>query len=401
MLTRWMIAFGLLLTVFTGPAAAHTRSESHTNWTINGAMIQVDVDVPELEARRLTVHGELPSKAFFLDYFAHHLGATIGATPCPAAVTPRMVAANPGFLRAEYIFDCSTTKGLNLHFSGLFEHIPTHVDFAEIQLANGDFVEQLFTSDAQSINADAQSGDEFRAAGFVQFIGMGIMHIFTGVDHMSFLLGLVLLARRLKDLLFVVTGFTIGHSLTLALAVTGVIRPHAEFIDALVALTIALVGVESIVLTQKNPVRMALAAGAVLMAIWILRMMGIGMLPPLLLLGAALFTVCYLMISGVVHDMGRLRLVVTLIFGLVHGFGFASDLLKDRLPVEKLAEILVGFNLGVEIGQISVVLCIVGVVALLRRLKLATPRPITVDLVASGLVGIGMFWFIGRSFISG
>ena len=58
---------------------------------------------------------------------------------------------------------------------------------------------------------------------------MGMMHIFTGVDHMSFLVGLVLISRRLRDLVFVVTGFTIGHSLTLALAVTGVIRPHAEY----------------------------------------------------------------------------------------------------------------------------------------------------------------------------
>ena len=69
---------------------------------------------------------------------------------------------------------------------------------------------------------------------------MGMEHIFTGIDHMSFMLGLVLISRRIRDLLFVVTGFTIGHSLTLALAVTGILRPHAEFIDALVAFTIAM-----------------------------------------------------------------------------------------------------------------------------------------------------------------
>ena len=79
------------------------------------------------------------------------------------------------------------------------------------------------------------------------------MHIFTGVDHMSFLLGLVLISRRLRDLVFVVTGFTIGHSLTLALAVTGVIRPHAEYIDALVALTIALIGAENIAVQTQRP----------------------------------------------------------------------------------------------------------------------------------------------------
>ena len=53
---------------------------------------------------------------------------------------------------------------------------------------------------------------ELKSASFFEFIRMGIMHIFTGVDHMSFLLGLVMISRRLKDLIFVVTGFTIGHS---------------------------------------------------------------------------------------------------------------------------------------------------------------------------------------------
>src|SRR6185295_15182939 len=123
-----------------------------------------------------------------------------------------------------------------------------------------------------------------------RFVEMGIMHIFTGVDHMSFLLGLVLISRRLRDLIFVVTGFTIGHSLTLGLAVTGLLRLHGEYIDALVALTIALIGVENIVVTLKKPDKLALAAGGFLLAMAALRLLGYGSLPPLLLLGGAIFT---------------------------------------------------------------------------------------------------------------
>jgi hypothetical protein len=118
----------------------------------------------------------------------------------------------------------------------------------------------------------------------------------------------------------------------------------------------------------------------------------------MLLVGAAIFTCCYLLISGHLQDTGRLRMVVTMIFGLIHGFGFAADLLENRLPPEKLAEILVGFNLGVEIGQLTIVLLVTGIVVLARRVHLATPRAITTDVLASWLVGIGMFWFIGRSF---
>ena len=227
---------------------------------------------------------------------------------------------------------------------------------------------------------------------------MGVMHIFTGIDHMSFLLGLVLISRRLRDLVFVVTGFTIGHSLTLALAVTGIIRPHAEFIDALVALTIALIGVENIAIASHRPGKVALATGLALGTMALLRVFGIGLLPPLLLIGAAIFSANYLMVAGHLRDAGRARLVVTLVFGLIHGFGFAADLLESRLPKQKLAEILVGFNLGVEMGQLTIVLLLTGLVALLTRIRWTLPRPIVTDILASGLVLIGTYWFVSRSF---
>jgi hypothetical protein len=98
------------------------------------------------------------------------------------------------------------------------------------------------------------------------------------------------------------------------------------------------------------------------------------------------------------RDAGRVRLIVTLVFGLIHGFGFAADLLESRLPTEKLAEILVGFNLGVEVGQLSIVIALTGFVMLLQRFRLALPRPIVVDVAAAMLVAIGTYWFVGRSF---
>jgi hypothetical protein len=215
---------------------------------------------------------------------------------------------------------------------------------------------------------------------------------------MSFLLGLVLISRRLRDLVFVVSGFTLGHSITLALAVTGIIRPHAQYIDALVALTIVLVGVENIVLSLEKPTKLALATGGFLLVMAVLSFRGIGVLPPALLLGAAIFSAAYLLISGQLHDSGRLRMVVTTIFGLIHGFGFAADLLEAKLPPEKLAQILFGFNIGVEVGQLTIVLAVSGLLMLARRIKLATPRPITVDVLGSALIAEGVAWFLSRSF---
>src|SRR6202012_3319200 len=128
------------------------------------------------------------------------------------------------------------------------------------------------------------------------------------------------------------------------------------------------------------------------------RAAGLGGLPSLLVLGAGLFSANYLMISGHLRDAGRIRLLVTLIFGLIHGFGFASDLLEMRLPTGRLAELLVGFNLGVEIGQLSLVMVMLGVVWVLTKLHLALPRPIVVDFVAAGLVAFGLFLFITRGY---
>jgi hypothetical protein len=128
-------------------------------------------------------------------------------------------------------------------------------------------------------------------------------------------------------------------------------------------------------------------------------LLGIGTLPPLPLLGAALFCSNYLMLSGHMRDAGRLRLVVTLVFGLIHGFGFAATLLEMQLPAQKLAQILVGFNLGVEIGQLSLVLTLMGLVGLAMRARLSLPRPIVVDAVAAGLVAIGTYWFVNRSYV--
>ena len=227
---------------------------------------------------------------------------------------------------------------------------------------------------------------------------MGTMHIFTGVDHMSFLLGLVLISRRLRDLVFVVTGFTIGHSLTLALAVTGVLRPHAEYIDALVALTIALIGAENVVAQTQKPAPVASAVGLSLVAMAVLAWMGVGELPSLLLFGAGLFTASYIMISGQLRDAGRLRILITLVFGLIHGFGFAADLLELQLPPDRLAELLLGFNVGVELGQLTLVLGATLLVALLVRLRLSLPRRLVVDVASAFLVGLGVFWFITRSY---
>jgi len=375
----------------------HTRSESHSNWLFDGSSVHLTFSVSNVEARRLTTDHSIPGDAELVAYLMPRVGATASGRPCRVSSPPRPVAAATGYRRIEFLYDCSASKGIVLHSEAFFEIVPTHVNLAEVQSAKGDFAEYVLDSGSRTIDLDAMNG-KIAGAGFLTFVRMGIMHIFTGVDHMSFLLGLVLISRRFKDLAFVITGFTLGHSLTLALAVTGVIRPHAEFIDALVALTIALIGIENISVITRRPGLLAVCTATPLVIMALLRVAGIGLLPPLLLLGAGLFASNYLMVSGHVRDASRLRLVVTLVFGLIHGFGFAADLLSEPIPTAQLAELLVGFNVGVEIGQLSVVILLTLAVTALRYAKLTLPRRITVDVCGAFLVLIGTYWFVSRSF---
>ncbi|MDB5686966.1 MAG: HupE/UreJ family protein [Rhizorhabdus sp.] len=396
---RHLIALlALLAGLLAIPAHAHTRSESHSAWTLDGRLVHMSFGVDEIEVARIAPAGGRLSDKAFIAYLTPKVGVTAAGQACPLVAKPRLLNAAAGFRRVEFQFACPSAEKMRLIDTAFFAEVPSHIHFAQIQRPDGEFVEQLIDASSQGLDLDEAGGNKLGNASFLKFVEMGIMHIFTGIDHMSFLVGLVLISRRLRDLVFVVTGFTIGHSLTLALAVTGIIRPHAEFIDALVALTRALIGAENIVVASRRPMTVALVTGGALALMAALRLAGIGLLPPLLLIGAAIFSANYLMVSGHLKDAGRIRLVVTLVFGLIHGFGFAADLLESRLPAEKLAQILVGFNLGVEVGQLSVVLLLSAAVVLLARVRLTLPRPIVVDVAASMLVAVGTYWFIGRSF---
>ena len=392
LILAWLVTFG-------APAFAHTLSETHSAWHVTGSTIDMNFTLPDIEAQRLAPSGQNATDAMITAYLSKHLGVTADGKACTLNYGPEKGTAAQGYTRWEFSYTCpKDAKAIELVDTAFFDLVSTHINYAQIITANGDFVEQLFTRDQTQLSAAAGGDNPLQNAGFLAYVGLGIMHILTGVDHMSFLLGLILISRRLRDLAFVVTGFTLGHSATLALAVTGIVRPHAQYIDALVALTIALIGAENIAVSLKRPGTIALAFGGTLILMALLQLLGAGGLPALLLLGAGLFTGNYLMITGHLQDAARIRVIVTLVFGLIHGFGFASSLLEMKLPTGRMAELLLGFNSGVEVGQLSLVLSVTLIAWLLVKTKLALPRPIVTDVCAAFLVGIGVFWFVSRSY---
>ena len=155
------------------------------------------------------------------------------------------------------------------------------------------------------------------------------------------------------------TGFTVAHSVTLALGVLGVVRPLSAAIESLIGLSIAIVALENFALTSGRATRRAimLALGGGLIAAAIAAALGALATPPSALLGVGLFALCSLGLLERLPSPARLRWLVAFVFGLIHGFGFAGVLAEIGLPPGRVAAALLGFNLGVEIGQLVVVAC--------------------------------------------
>jgi hypothetical protein len=187
------------------------------------------------------------------------------------------------------------------------------------------------------------------------YVREGFRHILIGYDHILFLLALLLsvtlrLARggsdlraALVDLTAVVSAFTVGHSITLALAALGVVDPPARLVESLIALSVVL---------------------------------------------AAL--------NNVVPVVQRRLWLIALCFGLIHGFGFAGVLRELGLPDHSLIVALFGFNLGVELGQLAVVGLFVPFILAIEWLHLY-PR-LVMRVGSSVVAAVALVWLIERAF---
>lgn len=126
-------------------------------------------------------------------------------------------------------------------------------------------------------------------------------------------------------------------------------------------------------------------------------MFGIG-LTTLSLLGLILLTFAYLPLSVTKTAVADLRPLVTIGFGLIHGFGFASALTEIGLPDAQLWPALLGFNVGIELGQLFIVASLWLVIKQMSRLTPIINSRLAIDLCSALLCGLGFYWFVGRSY---
>ncbi|MBT8078816.1 MAG: HupE/UreJ family protein [Gammaproteobacteria bacterium] len=386
----------LLVLLLAQGVEAHTRSESYSHWRQSGQRVTVTVTVPAREVTRLAAIAAQDTSAgdVLADHLRKHTAVYRANGACEQSRVQALQAA-AGFTKVELMFHCGEQSPQRIYYRGLFDAAPSHVHYARYYVEGSLHAELLLTD--TNYAWDIPRGGSGKPHGFLPFLQLGLEHIAGGLDHIAFLFGLLLVAGTLRNSVVAVTGFTIGHSVSLAAAVLGYVHAEAGLVEAFIGFTVALVAVEYFVLRHKQADLVALG---VIPVAWIagtvaLLFERIGTQAVIAYLGIGVFAFCYLMLSRRVPDdrSGSLLFVATAAFGLIHGFGFAGFLLETGIAGASLLKPLLGFNLGVELGQ----LLLVAAALLLARAVHPLVREPLKQAAAAALCGIGVFWFVGRS----
>lgn len=392
----------VLALALSGQAGADPQSKSWSTWQLQADTLQMSYSTSALEVTRLPAYRNNPDMGQVLQAELEKSVLVRRRQQDCRLTRSQVERARSGFVRVAMAWTCAAGGGYEITQRSFFREAPSHIHFARFHSEDGGSFERLFTRRdlTHQLDQPGAEGESREQPGLgatvLTYILFGFEHILIGLDHIAFLLTLLILAQRLRDVLFIVTGFTLGHSITLSLTVLGFVTPQLMVVEALIGFTIALVAVENIAVRDNTQTRAALSLAAVLAALALVTGFA-GLAPPVLTLaGLAIFSFCYLRLSDSVVRARQLRPAITTLFGLIHGFGFASVLMEVGLPQSAVVPALLGFNIGVELGQIAIVTVLALAGRFLIRISSSTPGPAWQDLLSAALCGLGSYWFIQR-----
>ncbi|WP_375228178.1 HupE/UreJ family protein [Roseobacter sp. S98] len=377
------ILCGLVIAVFalasSGPAKAHSFNESYvyfdvTDTTLSGRIEvtlnelakvlygRADVEAPLTQAE---AQENLPALGA---YFAEHLRLSDGGQPLDVTFTDLTFFASDAGIFSQLMFDVQgigqTPVTLQMSYDAIFSDIdPEHRGYALISTntRNGMEVNESYISLIFAPGDGAQTlylNDEKSSRVAMAFLEHGVWHIWLGFDHVLFLVTLLVsavmlisagrwepapsLRESLKRTVTIVTVFTIAHTITLSLATFGIITLPVVLVEAVIALSIAVVA-----------------------------------------------------LGNLFPRFHAQSWKVVFIFGLFHGFGFANVLEPLGLDPARKALGLVAFNIGVELGQLAIVILLFPVLFALRQL--ASYRLVALQAGSVALIAVAIFWFAERT----
>lgn len=326
------------------PALAHERIGSVSNAivTVRGHEVDYYLNLPPLVYRILRQEVQ-PDATGLKEYFTLGLRVTTWDAACGLSRATLAPLAT-GNTIVHLVYDCPReVQDLTVASDLFYDFDETHIQF--VRLAARDdparFLAEAVLTARESVFhvSDVETGATRAAARAYSFFRLGVEHLFTGLDHILFLLS-VIVAVSVRQTVLAVTSFTVAHSLTMALAFLGLVSLPAAVVEPLIALTIVYVAVENL-----------LARGF------------------------------------------RRRWVLTFVFGLVHGLGFVGALKEITVSRNELVVSLVSFNLGIETAQLVIVL---GAVLALRLLRSHPWLPLSTRAFSAGVGVVGTVWFVAR-----
>jgi hypothetical protein len=392
----------LLLCICSAPIHAHDRSESFSEWTWHNNQVSYTFSVLQREATRIPLSqlSRVSLDYLLSDYLAKQITVSTGDQVCAADRAATALKARGGFLHVEGSFRCAGSDAPTIEINSFFDLIATHTHYTKVR-HQGQVEEFLLTQDRRKQTFATSGAPRESSLGgwhvFLQYLEIGSKHILAGADHLAFLFGLILLASGWREMGWLITGFTLGHSISLALAVLGVAVPNGVMVEALIGFTIALVAIEAAGERSGQLPRistwMFVLCLFLLLPVWQANLqweLVVGTL------GAGIFSLCYLRLVSQANKRGAYRLLVTTTFGLIHGFGFAGGLLEMNFPSAEVAFVLLGFNLGVELGQLAVLATAILLLVAMNKFVAPHWRQRLTNATVTGLSGLGTFWFVSR-----
>jgi hydrogenase/urease accessory protein HupE len=343
-----IIYFGLL-----PMASAHPMDLGYLQVHVSGHSLNVSLQMNAIAAHKFAAQGK--------DVFASTLGESEwlrGESQGVCNWRDHFITEDlndpSGQLEVKAVAECESLNGsIKIYLPFLQEAPSTYRVLGRI---DGGDVQRTFILDPKQRDITI----EIKAkTGFFEFVHLGIAHIGAlpsewfgpngfhwpdGIDHILFVLALILGGGSAKSLIKTISGFTVGHSVTLGLSALNLVHFPVKMVESLIALSIVYVAIEALLLRKA-----------------------------------------------------RHRWRVAAIFGLFHGFGFASALNNLELSRHNIVEAVIGFNSGVEVGQIIIILAIAPLIYLIK-LRPEAQSNILIRFGAACIAGCGSYWFVERLF---
>jgi hypothetical protein len=402
----WLTA-AVLFALAGAPAAraAPAADASYSVWDVQGNVVRLLYTLPVAAAKRLVPNTPRLDAEGAAAAAGPLLSVSSASGDCPAVIQNQFVgqyyvlAMADGAYRFETSFQCSDPAGLALHDKVLFDQAPAHVDYAKVQVNGAAPVLRLFTREHQAIAIP--SAGALKGEGPGPFARQGLERLLQGADAAALALGLLLLARRWRDLGDIAAALGLGYLIALALVLSGRVAVDLTLAAAGAGLAAALLGVNA--LRQRAHERMqgrqwgavGLIGSGLVAAALVAAGAARGLPTGLAAGGLVLFGVAQTWIAG---EGPRPRLLLfgpAVLFGVLDGASWAQTLAPLRLPGAALAAAAFGYDAGAFFGLAASAALVLALLWLGRR-RLRPILPAGVDLAAAVLTGVGLFWFVSR-----